>query len=323
MTDQIRNPIRKSLLPAEQCLGIGILGGLLLFAIEGFQKILWSPFSLYNIEIVSGMQMTGSFFLGLLIIGATSFRIIKADDENHFQTIYQGGLAGLGAGLAFFLTLSVYPGSFPLHSASTIPVFVTALLEISVISLIFGATGAYFLYSWDNRQKLSSLSMLELFGGRAIQFLVVFIFILFFTIGPPMITYTLIWAGVYEQSYACGGMWNSPGLPSRIDADTIEVPQSHKQISDKPDYREWFPASTPRDRCEIFVDGIDVSNASIIQNQGLKDTIDPPGGLNDPYHRQTILKGPDFMGNHTNPVLISVDGIVNGNRLHYFQNLEI
>jgi hypothetical protein len=270
--------------------------------------------------------MIGSVILGLLIIGAISFNVVKTDEDNHSNAIYLGGLSGVFAGLAFFIALSTYLHSFPLHSAYSIPSFVIALLEISVVSLIFGATGAYFLYFRGNQQKLLSWSMLklpELSGGRAIQFLIVFIFILFFTIGPPLITYTLIWAGVYEKSYACGGMWNSPGLPSRVDIDAIEVPQSHKQIPDKPDYREWFPALTPRDRCEIFVNGIDVSNASIIQSQGLKDTIDPPGGLNDPYHRLTILKGPDFMGNSTNPSHITVDGILNGNRFHYYQDLPI
>jgi hypothetical protein len=324
MTDRMRNTIRKPLLLAAQCLVIGILGGLPLSAIEGFQKILWSPFSLYNIEIVSGLQMIGSFFLGLLIIGAISFRITNADDENHFQTISHGGLAGLGAGLAFFFIQFVYPGSFPLHSASTIPIFIVGVLEISVISLIFGSTGAYFLKIWDHRQKkLYILKRPGRFSGRASRFIIPFILIFLLTFGPPLITYTVIWAGAYEKSYACGGMWNSPGRPFRVSDDSIIVPQYHKQISDKPDYHNWFPASTPRNRCEIFINKIEMSNVSIIRGQGLQDTINPPEGLNDPYNRETVLKGPSFVGNGTNPPLITVDGISNGNRFHYYQNLEI
>jgi hypothetical protein len=333
------NQIWKNSRCVTSCLLIGLIGGLLLFVIEQCQGLVWTPLFLYDVGIIQGLQVFGSFALGLLTIGAISFWIVKADTGKNINAVYRGILTGLSAGLTFLLInfgffIFNFEFFYPFPKfMNTVPAFAFVLFGIMFFSLVLGGTGAYILNYWDQQQRASSLPIVKLpmwFSRRISQIFICFIFIFLFTIGPAMIAYSAIWVGIIRKTPDCCGVYFDTPSIGRVSNDSLELIQPHKKISEasdnRPDYYGWFPASPthPASRFEIFVNGNDVSNASMIQNHGLHYTIDPPEGLNDPYHSRTILRSPDIVRNRTNPILLTVDEIFySGNRSHVFENVEL
>ena len=261
----------------------------------------------------------GFSILSFITIGMISARILKSGMSVDFDSLYRGFFTGFVTGITVFFCF--YGNNFGLENF-------LLLFLITSISLLLGGIGAYIQYSWDQRKTISVLVTSKSptrFGRRASPFAVSLILIGLVIIIPPVIAYAGIWTGIIEKSQPNLYCTDYEVSVNRISNDSFEIIQHYKcnrnitAMNNEHPYRHWFPhGEDPKPpykvNIEIFMDGKEVTNMSIIQNQGLQDTIDPNEGLNDPQFHRTVLKGPDFIFSTTNPRHIVVYRIFNGNR---------
>jgi PKD repeat protein len=227
MINQTRRNFQEKLSPVSLCLVIGILGGSLVFITEWWLGIIWAPATQYDVGIVMGFQRIGAFILGLLMIGVISHRIVRVGNENDFSVINRGILTVLFASMTILIGLMMGSDSFPLG----VPNLAFVTLVIVFASIILGGMGAYFLYFWDHREKLSP-SLIPKWPvwaeGRKSQFVIALILIFLFIFGPPVVAYAGIWAGIIQKTQDCCGVVHSPGNPLSTGNDSIERNQSLK-----------------------------------------------------------------------------------------------
>jgi hypothetical protein len=280
------------------------------------------PFSEYVTGNLFGLQLLAFSIIGFIIFGTLSVRILKAEIADDSDYLYRGFFTGFITGVTV---------SFCFYGNKPEPGSLLLTLLIASFSLLLGGTGAYIQYRRDQRKATSFQDLQNSparFSRDTSPLAVLVILVGLVVIVPPVIAYTGIWTGIFEKSQLTLYRYcnDYEGITvNRISYDSFEIIQPNKcmwnitAMNNEHPYRYWFPhANDPKPpynvTIEIFTDGKEVTNKSIMQYQGLQDTIDPEQGLNDPQFFRTVLKGPDFIAETTDHRHIEIYSLYYGKR---------
>jgi hypothetical protein len=306
----------------------GLLGGLLLVLGNIFLKALSEPFaSILSLGRLWTIQWIGFFLFTLLLVGAVSARLSNRIDQVHYNWIGSGIFSGALAGIVFFFgnlyVLSVQAFNrnhyfsyaedpfllkLFLHNLGYGGFIALFLLLITLlVSVLFGGLGAYLEFLWE-RKKTSGLGRAasKKVRGKSVPFAVFVSLILILIILPPGIAYVGTQSGFIYQSPYCCGIISDNVIVHRVNNSSIEIIQE-TQHTDIPENsantfypHDWTP------RWKIFMNGKEMTNMSVIQQEGLGDTIYPPEGLQYGIGHRILLSGPELTGNETNPCHIEI-----------------
>ncbi|QSZ66271.1 hypothetical protein RJ40_01530 [Methanofollis aquaemaris] len=303
----------KRLLPAS--LLAGLLGGGLIVFLKSYAYY-WCWYDLLG--LCHGIFFTIGYahtlvlcFLTLFLTGMLAVALQQGEVGGQAQAVFAGGVSGC---MAFFVIMvhtlvsdllrdwvTDHVG-FLIDSISYILVNFASTLFPALIVAAFATLGALLLFS--SREKAATpeenARALRLVIGSTILIILVLLFL------PPLVTHLMFSAGMIE-AYP---VWTFISL-ERTAPDTI-VLAAH----------EVLPAcalATPP--YSVYIDGIDVSNASAAAASGLAVTVEPADGLQPFEGSQATWKGAVFEDNST-PVRVVVhraDGSASDLQIEYLK----
>jgi len=283
----------------------GFVEGILLFRLNLDLQAFWAPYIKFNpfFEGVSLVQEIILFFLIFLGFGYLIFRIKGSFATNTGNEKKVSAIMGVIAGMVYVIVTDYYvattnligsqyyqkylvpndPYSLKFYvsfllSCEIVP-FLIVVIFFSIILHVYGAE--LYRYASETDNKNCSYLPIILFSGGIV-------FILLLTGLSSMAVTT----GIIEHEYGCPGChyWDLVSV-EKTGVDSVAI----TLLTEDPS-TAWI-LSDKRPVFDIFLNGINVSTAASIQNQGIALTLDPPGGLKYQKGSRLILKGPAVFQN--------------------------
>lgn len=290
---------------------IGMSAGILL--LWGFPQLntIWAPFIAFNHDLSSPLykQKIILTYFSYAIVGAVAGRLSGLGFDTKYDAIKSGIISAECAGLTYFFGNeyfraidSLRHGFSYTHDPFYLKLFLhnlswlgfgglIALLTTMIIAVIFGIIGTYLLFVWDHRKipvspsrsgivwNFYKMILPCLFAGGLVIVLIIV---------PVAFVHEEIKTGAIQRySYSCCGLEGLLYI-QRTGTDSITITQTSGGA-----YISWAPRDTNL-YYDIYVNGKEMSNLSIIRAQGLPDTINPSEGLFYGKGMSVTLKGPDI-----------------------------
>jgi len=284
----------------------GILGYFFMFliplVIQGyFEQHLWNKFFLYNhyLNVINIFQRDFLLFGGSIVVGYFAIQNLGSEIKTHSDAINVAIISGLTTGFLYSLITIAYPYITIFHLIARnviVDVFIQLLITIIII-ILFQLIGAFLNLKWNEKRKLTQLSQQN--KNITIRFLLK-ILLLFLTILilPIIIVYVGIWAGIIDWRPGCDLLSDQISI-ERINENTVKITQNtQSDCFSLIQNSRWFPQQKSP-FWNLIVNGKNMSNISIIKEQGLPDIIDPPYGLVYQEGSVVSLNGPDIFANRT------------------------
>lgn len=296
---------------------VGIFGYFIIFGVpwviqEFLKQRIWSQIFLYNhyLDYITYYQGILLLIGSCLAIGYITALILEPEIKNLYDAIICGSLSGFTTGILYAL-LNIpflYLTELRLIAREVIfHVFTKVLINLGLIVLV-QVIGACIFFKWGMKPDVSQISqnkvkrVITSVSKPSLIIILSFIIILIFPIG---IVYCGIQTGLIGWKPHC---YMPPDHIAfhRLDSNSVKIKQySESECFSLIPKDSWLP-SQKSPYWKIFVDGKEMSNTSIIERQGLPDTINPSEGLVYGYGSVVVLTGPDLFSNRTDFTNISV-----------------
>ncbi|MFA5267439.1 MAG: hypothetical protein WC379_05665 [Methanoregula sp.] len=312
--------IRNILIP----IGVAILGFIALCSILLVKGIIIKKFFLYECGVFMSLILLGYFLALLLILFLTGYisayltryQRLKGPDRDVIRAgIYSAILAGLSLSVITRTThiIDIQLRSLPeLIQVYTIPnplsIFPLILLilflgfPMIILSAGLGWVGANRFLRVDNPQSDISKEMPEEQPNKksnSQKTMLLCCLGILLCIGVPQCLNLLAIVAGFDDGY-CDYFIPGPHstiVTSRPDVSSINLMLIENYSGDE---SQAFRArlAPPQIPMQISIDGKDLSNQSVIRQQGLSDTITPPEGIIRYMNETTVLlTGPDIAQN--------------------------
>jgi len=292
----------KRLLPAS--LFAGLVGGGLLALLTHVHTWCWSDIACYNHGLFDGIGTYQNLVLGilaLLLAGMLPVALSREGGANRSAAVLAGGIAGCVAFLInelHFTTILVFghgssagPGDLLSAICSTLANHALPLLAIGLAMAVLAALGAFVVSFFRERaagpDEGAAASRLILCSTAAA--------ILVIAVLPPLAAHAMLGAGMIDVNPGTALMTAAVSAertaPDAIVITVEEVPPASVLDPDLP--------------FSVFMNGVDVSNASACAASGFAATVDPTGGLAAVRGSQAAWTGGGVSNNGT-PVYVVV-----------------
>lgn len=313
---------------------IGLFGGFFTLGIPFLVKDtvwgrFWGPACQFNTTLCQHGFIFPLFdisacilIIGCLVISAILVCTQRSVMKNWKSAGKAGALAGASSAfviLILYTTSALFFPLFYIHQSFIMYWFITLILSI-IIQAFFSCIFFVWLNWSSSREK--ETSHLPISSGLIIKLLIVYLVvaILILTI-PALVTNQEIQKGnIRYSSYNCCGQGSDDINIVRLDSDSIALTQKTQNNGIR-DYRNFGWKIYPYYR--LYINGKEISNLSIIQHQGLPDTIDPPGGFEYGVGSKAVLSGPDFISNATSPNWLSIETVFDERNSSVFLDYKI
>lgn len=293
----------KHFLPASLFAGL-VGGGLLVVLLTYVHKWCWGGIACYNHRLFTGIGTFQSLvlcILSLLLAGMLSVVLQREGGANRNSAVLAGGIAGCAAVLINYLhsqITSVFghgyaPDVSDVLSAICFPLanYALPLLAISLSMAALAALGAFVVSFFRERaagpNDGAAASRLFLYSAAAV--------ILVAVVLPPLAAHAMLGAGMVDMSPSMA-MIMTTVFAERTAPDTIAITVREVPLASVLDHGAPF---------SVFMNGVDVSDASACAASGLDVTVDPPEGLSVVEGSQAAWTGTGVLNNGT-PVDVAV-----------------
>jgi hypothetical protein len=298
----------KHLLPSSLFAGL-VGGGLLVVLLTYVHTWCWGGITCYNYRLFTGIGTFQSLMLGtlsLLLIGMLAVALQREGGMNRNSAVLAGGIAGCIAYLVnelHFTVILVFGHGSPagigdLLSAicSTLTNHLLPFLAIGLSLAALAALGAFIVSFFREKavgpNEGAAASRLFLCSTAAAILVVVVL--------PPLAAHAMLGAGMVDMSPSMAMMMTTVST-ERTAPDTLVLTAREVPLASVLDHRKPF---------SVFMNGVDVSDASACAASGLDVTVDPPGGLSVVKGSQAAWTGTGVLNDGTPvEVVVMVHGV--------------
>jgi hypothetical protein len=294
---------------------VGSLGCLVAFIgplliIDTISQIFWGPVVEYNrfvFQDFSWNQKLFVFLAGNILLGHILIQLLGVEIRDKNEALLTGTLSGMVTGLVIsslvFIEYSKIPADTFTYFKGMFPLLCFLMILTSVIIQV-----AIMNY-WFKRFRRDSTGVSTTKNKITLRIMLFFsiIIIIFIIVLPPGFAYAGIQSGMIERAPDDLAITDMV-LVERQTSDSIKATQWSQTFHVTEQY-PWLPARKiplKQPLFQIFVNGKDVSNFSVISENRYPDEIHPPDGLIYGYGSNVTLSGPDFALNKTNPNQIRI-----------------
>ncbi len=283
----------------------GFVEGILLFRLNLAFQVFWAPYIQFSpffegVSLVQEILLFCLIFLGFgyLIVRIKGLFATNTGNEMKFSAII-GVIAGVGyvivtdyyiattklIGYQYYQKYLVPDDPYSLKfyvsfllSCEIVP-FLLVVIFFSIILHVYGAELYRYAAETDNKNR--SYLPIILFSGGIILILLL-----------TGLSSAAVTTGIIEHQYGCAGChyWDFVSV-EKAGVDSVAI----TLLTEDPSTAWILPDKRPV--FDIFLNGINVSTAASIQNQGIALTLDPPGGLEYKKGSRLVLKGPAVFQN--------------------------
>jgi len=300
----------KRLLPSSLFAGL-VGGGLLGVLLTYVHTWCWSGIACYNHGLFDAIDTFQGLVLGmlsLLLIGMLPVALQREGGTRRDSAVLAGGVAGFVAFLIneiHFRAILVFGHGNPagigdLLSAicSTLTNHLLPFLAVGLFMVALAALGAFIVSFFREKaagpNEGAAASRLLLCSTAAA--------ILVVAVLPPLAAHAMLGAGMVDMNLNPGtALITTIVSAERTAPDTLVL-----TVHEAPPASVFDPGAP----FSVFMNGIDVSNASACAASGFAATVDPPGGLSAVEGSQAAWKGTGVLNNGTPvDVVVMVHGI--------------
>jgi hypothetical protein len=301
---------------------LGFVEGLLLFGLNQGLQLFWTPFIKFSsiFKSILLIQETLLFSLIFLGFGYLSVQMTTSEITNRHYKKTAGVITGIVAGFLYTIFTDYYKAvteligfqyyqqyvvpDDPFHlkfyvsflSSYEIVPFLIIMILFSIIIHTLGAILFSKVTSESERYPVEKKQVDSRSRKQSKAFLVFFCLGIIILLIFPGMSYAGIMAGIIEHPYQCE-------LCLQIDAVSVERSGTDSlgiTLQTEDPSTDWIPLEK-RPVFTIFINGRDVSNATIIQKQGLAMSITPHDGLQYKKGSHVVIEGSDFFNNNSSP----------------------
>lgn len=285
----------------------GFVEGILLFRLNLDLQAFWAPYIKFNpfFEGVSQVQEIILFCLIFLGFGYLIVRIKGSFATNTGNEKKVSAIIGVIAGMVYVFITGYYIATktwihiqyYQQFLSADDPLFlrlyisylssgegILFLIVVIFFSIILHAYGAeLYRYAAETDKKIGSYLPIILFSGGIILIL------LLTGLSDAAVTTGIIEHEYGPAMYLCHYQDFVSVEKAGVDSVAITL------LTEDPSTAWILPDKKPV--FDIFLNGINVSTADSIQNQGIALTLDPPGGLKYQKGSRLVLRGPAVFQN--------------------------
>ncbi|MCM2466493.1 hypothetical protein [Methanoculleus oceani] len=276
----------------------GLVGGGLLALLTYIHTWSWGGIACYNHGLFDGIGTYQNLVLGilsLLLAGMLPVALSREGGTRRDSAVLAGGIAGFTAVMVnylYFQATSVFGHGYAPELSDVLAAIIfpfanhaLPLLAIGLAMAALAALGAFVVSLFRERaagpNEGAAASRLLLCSTAALILVVVVL--------PPLAAHAMLGAGTIDVNPRTALMTTLVSA-ERTAPDTIVLTVREVPPASVLDHRKPF---------SVFMNGVDVSNASACAASGFAATVDPPGGLPVVEGSQAAWTGTGVLNNGT------------------------